>query len=108
MPEDKKNFYCYILKLNPSFYRKEDWTEKEIQLVGIHFNYLKEYTEKGILFLAGRTVNEPMTERDLGIAILETDTEEEARSIMQNDPAVKGGLMTAELFKFSLALLRER
>lgn len=107
MSEDKKNFYCYILKLNPSFYRKEDWTEKEVGVVGIHFNYLKELTDKGILFLAGRTVNEPMTEKDLGIAILETETEEEARNIMENDPAVKGGLMTAEFFTFSLALLRK-
>lgn len=106
MEEKKKSFYCYILKLNPAFYRKEDWTEKEAELVGIHFNYLKELTEKGILFLAGRTVNEPMTEKDLGIAILETESKEEAGNYMRNDPAVKGGLMTAELFKFSLALLR--
>lgn len=107
MTENKKKLYCYILKLKPAFYRKEDWTDKEVEIVGIHFNYLKDYAKKGILFLAGRTVNELMTEKDLGIVILETETEIEAQNIMENDPAVKDGLMTAELFTFSLALMRK-
>jgi len=106
MNESGKSFFCYILKLNPGFFRKDNWTDRETEIVRFHYNYLKSYMEKGTLFLAGRTINEPMTERDLGIAILETETEEEARSIMENDPAVKGKLMTAELFKFSLALAR--
>ena len=50
---------------------------------------------------------EPMTEKDFGIVILETETEAEALSYMENDPAVKGKLMYAELFDFSLALLRK-
>lgn len=102
-----KNFYCYILKLNPLFYRNEDWTEKEIELVGVHFNYLKDLTDKGIVFLAGRTISEPMTEKDLGIVIIEAESEEEAKSYMDNDPAIKGNLMSAEFFNFSLALLRK-
>jgi hypothetical protein len=48
-----------------------------------------------------------MTEKDFGIVILETETEAEALSYMENDPAVKGKLMYAELFDFSLALLRK-
>ena len=107
MEDEKKNYYCYLLRLYPEFYDHATWTEKENTLVGIHFAYLKDLVEKKILFLAGRSVNEPMTEKDFGIAILETKTEEEARNYMENDPAVKGKLMTAELFEFSLALLRE-
>ena len=101
------NYYCYILKLNPSFYRSEDWTEKEVELVGVHFNYLKDLTNKGIVFLAGRTMTEPMSDKDLGIVIIEAESEEEARGYMKNDPAITGGLMTAEFFEFSLALLRK-
>lgn len=108
MERKQKSFYCYILKLNPVLYSKADWTKKEISLVGIHFEYLSNLADRGILFLAGRTVNEPMSARDFGIAILETDTEEEARDFMNNDPAVKGGLMKTELFNFSLALLRNK
>lgn len=105
--EKKKNHYCYILRLYPEFYDRNDWGEKQFEIISTHFNYLKDLTEKGILFLAGRTVNEPMTDRDLGIAILETETEDEARTLMENDPAVKGKLMHADFFNFSLALLRK-
>jgi len=87
-------------------YNNDDWTEKDIEIVSVHFNYLKDLLAKEILFLAGRTVHEPMTEKDFGIAILEVDSEEEARTIMENDPAVKGGIMTAELSEFSLALFK--
>ena len=73
----------------------------------MHFAYLKDLTEKKILFLAGRSVNEPMTEKDFGIVILETKTEEEARNFMDNDPSIVQKLMYADFFEFSLALLRE-
>jgi uncharacterized protein YciI len=104
--EKRKKYFCYCLHLYPKYYDKSNWTEKDNETVGIHFGYLKDYLEKGILFLAGRTVNEPMSEKDFGIAILEVESEEEARCIMDNDPAVKGKIMYAELFEFSLALFR--
>ena len=107
MEDKKKNYYCYILTLYPEYLDFNVWTEKENELIGIHFAYLKDLVKKKILLLAGRTVNEPMTEKDFGIAILETKTEEEARNYMENDPAVKRKLMHAELFEFSVALLRE-
>ncbi len=103
----KKKHYCYFLHLYPQYYDHSKWTEKEDELIGIHFRYLQNLLERKILFLAGRTVNEPMTEKDCGIAILEVDSLEEARSIMENDPAVKGKLMLAEVFEFSLALFRD-
>ncbi len=106
MEDRKNNYYCYILKLYPEYFDFNVWTEKEKELIGIHFIYLKDLVERNILFLAGRSVNEPMTEKDFGIAILETKTKEEARNYMENDPAVKGKLMHAELFEFSLSLLR--
>ena len=83
-----KKYFCYKLNLSPRLYNDDDWTEKDIEIVGIHFNYLKDLLEKKILFMAGRTVHNPMTEKDFGIAILEVDTEEEASSIMKNDPAI--------------------
>jgi len=101
-----KKYFCYKLNLSPKLYNNDDWTEKDIEIVSVHFNYLKDLLAKEILFLAGRTVHEPMTEKDFGIAILEVDSEEEARTIMENDPAVKGGIMTAELSEFSLALFK--
>jgi uncharacterized protein YciI len=75
--------------------------------VGKHFQYLKDLTEKGIVIMAGRTLNEPMTEEDFGIVILETLNREEAQNIMDNDPAIIGRVMYARFYDFSLALFRK-
>lgn len=106
MATEAKRHFCYRLSLREDLRDFKNWTEEENQIVGVHFNYLKGMLEAGKLVLAGRTVNMPMTDKDMGIAILETDTMEEAAEIMANDPAVKSGIMSAELFEFSLALYR--
>ncbi len=105
--ENFKKRFCYRLKLFPRYFESDNWTDDDKNIVSLHFQYLKDLTEKGIVFLAGRTVNEPMGDDDFGIVILETDTFEEANSIMKDDPSVKGKIMHAKLYEFSLALLRK-
>lgn len=79
-------------------------TEHETEVIGSHFSYLEELTRQGRVVLAGRTIDQgPAT---LGIVVLETGGVE-ARQIMERDPAVREGVMTAELIPFGLALLRE-
>lgn len=102
-----KQRFCYILRLYPEYFHHDGWTDEANETVGRHFNYLKKYTEEGTMILVGRTVNEPMSEEDFGIAIFETASREEAQSIMDNDPAVVGKIMYASLYDFSLALLRK-
>lgn len=106
MATEAKRHFCYRLSLREDLRDFKNWTEEENQTVGVHFNYLKGMLEAGKLVLAGRTINMPMTDKDMGIAILETNTMEEAAEIMANDPAVKSRIMSAELFEFSLALYR--
>ena len=55
--------------------------------------------------MAGRTLD--MDSEGFGIVILEVDSEEEAMDLMKNDPAVKEGIMTAKLFPYRVALLRD-
>ncbi len=107
MENNQLRFFLYRLTLREDLRDFSSWKKEEEEAVAVHFNYLKNLLNEGKLYLAGRTVNMPMTERDMGIAILEVGHEEEARSIMENDPAVKHGIMTAELFSFSLALSRD-
>lgn len=102
-----KQRYCYLLRLYPEYFDLDGWTDEATETVNRHFNYLKDLSEKGILILAGRTLNEPMTEEDFGIAILETSTRAEAESIMENDPCIKGRVMYAKFHEFSLALMRK-
>ncbi|MDQ3022084.1 MAG: YciI family protein [Bacteroidota bacterium] len=105
--QSKKKRFCYRLKLFSQYFESDNWTDEASHIVSIHFQYLKDLTKKGIVFLAGRTVNEPMSDEDFGIVILETNTFEEAKNIMENDPAVKGKVMHAKLYDFSIALLRK-
>jgi len=56
-----------------------------------------------VVLLAGRTLNTDPS--SFGIVILTADTEQEARRIMHNDPAVKARVMRAELYPYRIALL---
>ena len=57
------------------------------------------------MILAGRT-DEPM-DRRFGLVIFEAEGEEAAQAFMQSDPAVTGGVMTATLHPYSIALQRK-
>ncbi len=95
--------FLYQLKLVPSLLDQASWTDKENSIVQHHFEVLQNLQEEGKLLLAGRTLNnDPM-----GIVILEVDTEEEAVELMNNDPAVKEGIMEAELFPYRVALYKK-
>jgi len=103
MEQEKKQF-IYVLKLIPTLLNESNWTEKHEEIVSIHFRVLQELHRDGKLILAGRTLN--MDEKTFGIVILEVRSEEEAQSIMKNDPAVAEGIMTAELFPYRVALIK--
>lgn len=95
----------YLYRIQPT--RPAMLTEgpgaEEGRLVGEHFEYLKNLTEIGVVQLAGRTTNTDPT--SFGIVVFAADSDEAARAIMQHDPAVAGGVMRADLFPFSVALL---
>ena len=81
----------------------ETMTEEEGNIMGTHFLYLKDLLSKGNLILAG-----PETTGKFGITIIETETEEEAKELMNNDPAVKSGIVTPEMFPYRVSLIREK
>jgi uncharacterized protein YciI len=101
--ENKKLQFIYFLKLIPELIDDNNWTEVENDIVERHFLRLKGLVKEGKVILAGRTLN---TDPE-GIVILEVDTEEEAINLMENDPAVKEKVMTAKLFPYRVALIRE-
>ncbi|MFN8454472.1 MAG: YciI family protein [Anaerolineae bacterium] len=84
----------------------EDPTPQEAEIISSHFNYLKNLTEQGVAIFVGRTLT--TDERTFGIAIFEANSEEAAREIMNNDPAVIEGVMRAELYPFRIVLMAQR
>jgi len=95
--------WLYYLKPARLGMLTEGATPEEDEIVGRHFAYLKDLTEKGIMILMGRTQNND--ESTFGIAIFEAKDETAARKIMENDPAVKNGVMTATLYPYKIALM---
>jgi uncharacterized protein YciI len=77
-------------------------TELEAAIVGEHFRHLQKLTADGVVLMAGRTLNTDA--RTMGIVVFVAASETEAAALMQNDPAVKQGVMTAEVFPFGVAL----
>jgi uncharacterized protein YciI len=78
-------------------------TPEEERTISEHFNYLERLTQDGIVRLAGRTLTKDYA--GFGIIILSADSEEAARAIVLNDPAVRNRVMRAELYPFRIALL---
>jgi uncharacterized protein YciI len=102
MDNGKKQF-IYVLRLIPRLIDENNWTSYEEEIVDRHFKMLQDLLKKGKLILAGKT--SAMDEKTFGIVILETESEEEVREIMYNDPAVANRIMTAELFPYRVALI---
>ena len=77
-------------------------TDRESLVLAGHFSYLEKLVKEGKVHLAGRTLNSD--ERCFGVVIFSADSERTAFELMKNDPAVREGVMTAELFPFRIAL----
>lgn len=103
-PKPKPQF-IYVLKPTRLEMLTEGPTPEETETVSRHFAYFQDLTAKGVMILMGRTQNNDET--TFGIAVFEVEDEVEARRIMENDPAVTGGVMTATLYPYKIVLMKE-
>jgi uncharacterized protein YciI len=101
----KPKQFIYVLRLVPRLHADSAWTKEDNAALERHFTRFQDAAKSGQLILAGRT-SEP-GDKTFGIAIFEALDEDTARKFMQEDPAVAGGLMTAELHPFAVALQRK-
>lgn len=99
------NQYIYVLKLISRLTNELNWTKEDNKMVEDHLAYLKMLLNEGVIILAGRTLNED--DQMFGIVIFEAETQADAQAIMVNDPAVKSGIMIAELHPYRVALIRK-
>ena len=77
-------------------------TPEEAEITGEHFRYLQTLVESGVVILAGRTQNPDYS--SFGVIIFNAENETDAWEIVQNDPAVRGRVMRAELYPYQIAL----
>lgn len=97
--------FVYVLRVTPDFQNAQAWTDKENAVVAQHFERLAKATAAGQVVLAGRTTE--ALAATFGIVIFEAESVEAARQFMDDDPAVKAGLMSATLHPYAVALQRK-
>ena len=95
--------YIYKIQLIRPEVLSEGPTEEEAKILKDHAEYVDQLTQESKALLAGRTQNIDATA--FGIVILSVESEEEAKHLMDNDPAVKYGVMNAELYPYKIAFL---
>ena len=76
-------------------------TDEEAAILGEHAAYVQQLAARNVVELAGRTQN--ADETAFGIVVFEADDDASARHIMDEDPAVKHGVMNASLFPYRVA-----
>ena len=103
--KSERKQFIYVLKLTPRLLDAKNWTEQDEQIVGRHFRRLQQLHREGRVLLAGRTLNESDPSQ-FGVVVFEAADEAEARGVMEADDAVKEKIMTAQLFPFSVALIK--
>lgn len=101
----KKKCHFYVV-IKP--YRQDFITnpkEEEDKIMSDHFFYLKSLLKKKKLFFAGPTL---IPDDPFGVIILETETEEEARELLEDDPSIKAGIQKIADFRpIRLSLARK-
>jgi uncharacterized protein len=94
--------YLYRVQPTRPAMLTEGPTPRETESVCRHFEYLQDLTRRDIVLLAGRTLNTDPS--SFGIVVFRAASEDDARALMLADPAVREGVMHAELFPFRIAL----
>lgn len=83
---------------------RENWpdgmTSEEEKTMGAHFEYLKKLVEQGRVLMAG-----PVFDPVFGLVVLQTENEQEAREIMDNEPSVVGGIHTYTISEMRVSLM---
>jgi uncharacterized protein YciI len=80
-------------------------TDDERVSLSAHFDRLEQLTAEGTVILAGPSRSDTDT---FGLVVLDVEDEDVARSLMESDPAITGGVMTGELRPLRMTFLRDR
>jgi len=90
--------YVYVLKPVRSTF-PGDATPEEIAIVGEHFERLKRLFADGTMIHVGRC-----EDATFGLSIFNAASDDAAAKIMQSDPVVMKGVMTATLYPYRIVL----
>lgn len=96
--------YLGVLTLTEKYRDDKNWTNADQAIVGQHFKRLVKYKTAGIVVLAGRTQYETSNPQMMGLVIFLAKDDAAAQTFMQEDPAVKNGIMLAKVHPYAIAV----
>ena len=97
----EKQQWLYIVRPTRPEMLTQGPTAEEMATVGRHAAHCDALGKAGVMLMVGRTqTTGPET---VGLAVFLAEDEPKARAIMESDPAVKEGVMSAELFPYKIA-----
>jgi uncharacterized protein YciI len=94
--------YAYRIQPTRNGMLADGPTADEADVIGRHFEYLRELTAEGRVLMAGRNLT--ADESSFGIVVFEAGSDAEAREMVAADPAVHHGVRHARLWPFRVAL----
>lgn len=97
------NVFMYILRPARPAMLSEGPTENEKRLAAEHWEYSQNLLEQGVIMFAGRTLVH--TDDCMANIVIRATSTAEAEQLMNDDPAVKGGLFSAKLFPYQPMLM---
>lgn len=100
--DEETEFYMGTITGRPTFIN--DMTEEEGKIMGTHFEYLKSKFDNKELVLAGPI----LAEGQFGVTIFTADTLNQAQDFVENDPAVKSGVVKPGVHPFRIFLKGEK
>ena len=99
----KQHYFFKLIPPRPTF--PHDMNDDERRLMGEHGRYFQEQFEAGRLLLYGPVM---ATGGAFGLAILEVDSEAEARQFGEADPSVRAGLNRFEIHPMQVPAARAK
>ncbi len=94
-------FICFLHAARPAMLTVGP-TPAESDLVSHHFSYFEDLVKQGVMILAGRPwMPDPRT---FGVAIVRAANQAAAEAMMAADPAVREGVIQAEVYPFEVML----
>jgi uncharacterized protein YciI len=96
-----KEQYLVVLRVSRPELLTLGPTEDEAVALDAHFAYLNRLADQGIALMFGRTqTQDPDT---LGLVVLLANGLDQAWAIVNNDPVVLAGVMTAQVLPYHIA-----
>ena len=99
MRPEFKQYIVRLIGIRPGW--PENMTDNEQKIMSDHYNYLKDLTARNKVVLAGPCFGL------YGLIILQTESENEARAIMEKEPSVTGGVHAYEISEMRVSLLMD-